>query len=69
MNMCGSLCVSWMGGQRDLTSSIFEVALECPEDLPFSILAQRPHKELGPQKSARPEIQAQDTDQMSQHYW
>ena len=45
-----------MGDQRGyLISGIFEAALECPEDLPLSILLQRPHQELGPQKPARPE--------------
>ena len=45
-----SVC-SWIGGQRgDLITGIFEVALECPEDLPLSILAWRPHRELCPRK-------------------
>ena len=44
-----------MGGQGgDLISGIFEVALECPEDLSLSVLAQRPHKELCLRKLARP---------------
>ena len=48
-----SVC-SWMGGQGgDLISGIFEAVPECPEDFPFSILVQRPHKELGMQKPAR----------------
>ena len=50
-----SVC-SWMGGQRrDLISSTFEVAPKCPEDLSLSILAQRPHNELYPQKPDRRE--------------
>ena len=40
----GSVCL-WMGDQgRDLIARIFEAALECPEDLSLSILAQRQHK-------------------------
>ena len=54
MCMYGSLCVfmdRWP--RRDLISGIFEVTLECPEDLSLSILVQRPHKELCLQKPAR----------------
>ena len=38
--VCVSLCVcSWMGGQGgNLISRIFEVALDCPEDLSLSTL-------------------------------
>ena len=43
-----------MGGQRrDFIPGIFEAASKCPEDLPLSILARRPHKELCPRKPAR----------------
>ena len=50
------VCVcSWMGGQRgDLISGIFEAVLECPEDLSWSTLERRPHRELCLQKPARP---------------
>ena len=37
-----SVCDCGWGQGGDLMSSIFEVALECPEDLSLPILAQRP---------------------------
>ena len=41
-----SVC-SWMGSQGgDLISGIFEMVLECSEDLSLFTLAQRSHKEL-----------------------
>ena len=49
--MCVGLCVLWVTG--GIIFNIFEVTSEC-QDIPLSILARRPHKELNPQKPARP---------------
>ena len=51
------LCVClWMCGHREyLIFGIFEVVPECRENLSFSILARRPHKELCLRKPVRPE--------------
>ena len=47
------VCVcSWMGGQGDLISGIYEAVPESPENLSLSTLARKPHKELCLQKSA-----------------
>ena len=54
-------CVLWVTG--GIISGIFETAPECLEDLPLSILARRPHKELCPREPARPEASTKDVAQ------
>ena len=46
-------CVLWV--VSGIIISIFEGATKCLEDLPLSILARTPHKEMCPRESARPE--------------
>ena len=54
-----------MGGQgRDLIFSIFWLVSECLEDLPVSILVQKPLKELYSCEPARPEEQMKDVGEL-----
>ena len=62
MDVCVGVCVSWVAGR--IIFGIFEAVPECLEDLPLSILARRPHKELCPREHARLEEMTKDVGKL-----